>query len=164
MISKSRGLSGAFALDGQLDLGALLAQDLLDGVAHDQPLGRDHLRPARDRLAFLVHFAGDGRDQVAGLEAGLVGRAALDRRHHQQEVGGGVLADLDADAGEVALHVDLEAIERFRVDVGGIGVERLQHLDQADVDVLVLVEVFPLAQGGAGVDQQLAQGLLVHGP
>ena len=115
-----------------------------------------------ERLADAVHLANNGGDEVAGHDLGFVGGAVLDRRHHQQLVGVQVLADLNADAVEVAGDVVVELLLRLRVDVGRVRIEPVQHALQGDVEVLLVVEVFALAQGQTSLGQKRQELHLAH--
>ena len=173
------------ALDRDLVASDVEVDRLLVAFPHD---GHRHLGPSRaaHHAHGLAQVAGQVPvhldDAVAGLEAGLVRRGVLDRRNDRDEP---VLhRDVDADAGELALGVDLQVLEGVGRQQRGVRVEPLEHpvdglLDQVlgidFVDVLfldqldyvrehleLLVEVF-LARGRTGLLEPGAEHPHHHG-
>jgi hypothetical protein len=83
-------------------------------------------------------------DQVAGLDAGAVGRGVLDRRDDLDEA---VLhADLDAEAAELALGVDLQVLEGVGVEVLRVRVEAGQHAGDGMGDELLVLHRLDIAR------------------
>src|SRR5579875_1224515 len=109
-------LGHAFALHGQTDFGAGLAGDLLDGLVELHPLGREDLRRI-ERLTLAIDLTGDGGNKVAGLDASFVGRTVFNRRDNEKLIGGGILADLDADPREATADLALHPLFFLAIDV-----------------------------------------------
>ena len=115
-------LLGAFAHEGDGDLGPLFAAELLHGVV------------ARDRHGRL---AVDARDDVAGEDAQAIGRAALDRRDDDDVVA--LLLDLHAHAEILARVVLAHPGEARGVEEIGVGIEGVQRpLDRGHGQGLLL--------------------------
>ena len=121
-------------------------RDLLDLVvavaAHVE--GDDRARVAAHAVDGLREAHGDGRllvdldDAVAGLDAGLGGRVAVD---HADDGDLGVAhADLDAKAAEAALGVGLHGVEVVGAQQVGVRVEGAEHaLDDRVLGVALLL-------------------------
>ena len=118
----SSGLSCAFALDGQLDLGVGRAAHLVDRVVQAQP---------------LHGLAVERQDQVARLDAGAAGRRVVDRADHLDEAV--VLRHLDAEAAELAAGLHLHVAERLGVHVVAVRVEAGEHAVDGVLDQVAVV-------------------------
>ncbi len=128
----------ALALDGELDLAAHGPAHALDRVVEAHALDR---------------FAVDLHDEVAGLEARVRGRRVVDRRHHLDDA---VLhRDLDAEAAELAAHLDLHVAEILGVHVARMRVERAQHAVDRGLDELLVRHVLDIV--GADPLEHLAE-------
>ena len=141
----SIGLSTFCALDRQHDLGVRRAAHLVHRVVQ---------RHADQRLAV------QRGDDVARLDAGAGGGRVIDRGDDLDDAL--VLIDLDPEAAEFALGLDLHVLERFGVHVGAVRIETGQHaVDRVLDQVLVIdrIDVF-----GADALHHVAEHLqhLVH--
>ena len=117
------GSAFGLAPDGQHHLGVGLAAHALDGVVE---------RHAAHGLVV------DARDQVAGLDAGLVGGGAFDGRDDLDQAV--FLRDLDADADELAAGAFLEFLEGLLVEVLGVRIEARHHAGDGIGDQLLVVD------------------------
>ena len=79
----------------------------------------------------------DRGDDVARQDAGLGGRRVVDRRDDLDEAV--LLGDLDAEAAELALGLDLHVLERLGVHVARMRVERGEHAVDGRLDQLGFV-------------------------
>ncbi|OIQ79517.1 hypothetical protein GALL_387510 [mine drainage metagenome] len=131
----------ALAQDGERDLGARLAAHELDRLVQRQALHGGVV---------------DAGDEVAGLDAGVRGRRALDGRYdlHQPVLGG----DFDADADEFAAGALAEFLEAFLVEVFGMGVEAVNHAGNGIVNQLLALHGLEIV----GLDQAVDCGELLQ--
>src|SRR2546426_7998385 len=143
-------LGHVLALQGERHLGLLRAAHLLDRVHQRQVLGE---------------LALDLQDLIAGLDPGAVGGRVLDGRDDGQDAV--AVRDLDAEAAEAALGVDLELLVEVRRQVGAVRVEGGKHPVDGALDQLLgldLADVVLLDDGedvGEGLEPLV--GLLGHG-
>jgi hypothetical protein len=124
------GLGPPLAHDRDRDLAARFAPHALDRVGELHVLGGEAL---------------DLEDSVARLDAGPIGRGALDGRHHRQHVV--TERDLDPETAEAAARLDLHLLVHLRVEERGVRVEAPQRaLDRVVDEVLGrdLVDVLAL--------------------
>ena len=117
------GLGHALALQRQGDGALGLAAHHLDGFFQPHVLGGG---------------VADLDDQVTGLDAGLGRRGALDGRDHLDEAVLG--ADLDAQAAELALGVDLQLLEGVLVQIGRVRIQPGEHAADGVGDQLVVLD------------------------
>ena len=117
------GLRDALALQRQGDGALGLAAHHLDGFFQPHVLGGG---------------VADLDDQVAGLDAGLGRGGALDGRDHLDEAVLG--ADLDAQAAELALGVDLQFLEGVLVQIGRVRIQPGEHAADGVGDQLVVLD------------------------
>ena len=120
-------------LERERHLGVLRAPHLLDGVDEGHVLGE---------LPVDLH------DLIAGLEAGAVRRGVLDRRDDGQHAVPG--RDLDAEAAEAPLGVDLELLVEVGGEIRAVRIQRGEHSVDGALDELLrlhLVDVVLLDQG-----------------
>jgi hypothetical protein len=104
-------------------------------------LDQRHLRRAAAGLGPFLGLLGraDRADAVPGLDARALGRRALDRGH-DLDVLAGRLRDLDAEAVELALGLDLHLVELGRLHEGGVGIEVLEQAPHRALEQGVLVD------------------------
>ena len=86
-------------------------------------------------------------DHVAGLDARLVGRGAVDGRDDLDETV--LLRHLDADAAELALGLDLHRGKVLGVHIAGMRVQRGQHAANRRLDQLLAVGGFDILRADA---------------
>ncbi len=108
------------------------AAHLLDGFAERQAL---HL------------LAVELGDDVAGQDAGLVGRRVVDRRDHLDEL---VLhGDLDAEPEELAAGLHLHVLIVFGVQVARMRIERGQHAVDRRLDQICVIGLLDIVGADA---------------
>ena len=139
-------LAAAAMNHGELDLGAGLSL---------QPPHRLVDRNALGTVALDFH------DPVAGHQSGPVGGRADQGAEDLQHAA--VDGDLDPDPAELALYAAAEAIDLFRGDVRGVGVELVQYALDGGLDQLAAVDLLDVIPFHLvhRVDQELVQFVIV---
>ena len=127
MIVRSKGFSTPFAADGH------------DHLLADRPAKRfdDFIQCQPEGLLSV-----DEDDQIARLDPRQVGRRAVDRRDDLQDAV--LLGDLDPDAAELALGLDLHLFEIARRHVTGVRIERRQHSVDGASDQFRVVDILDI--------------------
>ena len=135
----------AFPDDGQSDRTIWLASHPLDGIGQRHALDRGIVQTD---------------DQVAGAKASPLGGRIVDRGNDLDETTV-FLPDFDAQAAKFAGRADLQVLECFGVQVGGMGVEIAQHAaNRVFQQILVLDRLHIILLDGieyAGEGAQLIQ-------
>ena len=92
-------------------------------------------------------------DEVAGLDAGPVGRRALDRRHDLDEAV--LLGDLDAEPAELALGLHPHVVEVPGGQVARMRIQMRQHPVDRALDQLLVLDLLDI--GGADALEDVAE-------